>query len=319
MRACHSVSLVLCALASLALGQEELTSNKLRSFEELAELSFDELEELEESSYDMLSYDAMLQAEETRGKGPKPGSCKTKGPKLNAQNTKPYTKSYPENKCPCWWDLTKNNCACCKEGTGAMQCGWPMQKYCYKKSDMGCPGVCNNQFTLSGKGFPCHNDPSSHDCAWCTKTGFQCFPDNKNGPNSNAGSRCQAQNQQKYCKSVQGDCRHISGACPAERCKKQGKINKFLTYYECECADGYTGNGLQCFDANGTMAVSGDYDVDLTMTLTSKVETFPFDPNTDLPTGVELQDLIDKMGSVDSTCSSGDGCTSSFNTNEINN
>ena len=66
--------------------------------------------------------------------------------------------------------------------------------------------------------------------------------------------------------------------------------NKFLTYYECECADGYTGdfnsykkytlvwhkwplqgNGLQCFDANGTMAVSGDHIVDLTMTLTSKV------------------------------------------------
>ena len=26
------------------------------------------------------------------------------------------------------------------------------------------------------------------------------------------------------------------------RCIKQGKINKFLTYYECECADGFTGD-----------------------------------------------------------------------------
>ena len=63
MRPCHSVCLVLIALASLALGQEELSSNEPRSFEELAELSFEELEKLEESSYDMLSYDAMLKAE----------------------------------------------------------------------------------------------------------------------------------------------------------------------------------------------------------------------------------------------------------------
>ena len=63
MRPCHSVCLVLVALASLGLGQEELSTKKLRSFEELAELSFDELEDLEESSYDMLSYDAMLKAE----------------------------------------------------------------------------------------------------------------------------------------------------------------------------------------------------------------------------------------------------------------
>ena len=26
-----------------------------------------------------------------------------------------------------------------------------------------------------------------------------------------------------------------------------------------------------------------------------QVETFPFDPSTDLPTGVELQDLIDQV------------------------
>jgi len=308
MRPCYGVCLVLIALVSLALGQEE-PDEELGSGEEL---DFDDGD---------LSYDTMLAAEGSRKKKPAKGKCASKGgPKggLNDQNTKAYTKPFPENKCPCWWDLTKNNCACCKEGADAMQCGWPMHRYCYKKSDMGCPGVCNNQFTLSGKGFPCHNDPNS-DCAWCTKTGFQCFPDRFTGPDSKQGSRCAAQNQQKYCKSVQGDCRHISGACPPERCEFQGKQGKFLKYYECQCADGYTGNGLQCFDANGTMAVSGDAHVDLEMTLTSQVETFPFDPSTDLPTGVELQDLIDQMGSVDSTCSSGAGCTSSFNLNEINN
>ena len=68
-------------------------------------------------------------------------------------------------------------------------------------------------------------------------------------------------------------------------------------------------------DANGTWAVSGDAFVELEMTLTSEVriikhdqndeliccqvETFPFDPSTDLPTGVELQDLIDQVIKLD--------------------
>ena len=68
-------------------------------------------------------------------------------------------------------------------------------------------------------------------------------------------------------------------------------------------------------DANGTWAVSGDAFVELEMTLTSEVriikhdendeficcqvETFPFDPSTDLPTGVELQDLIDQAIKLD--------------------
>merc|ERR1712072_462951 len=50
-------------------------------------------------------------------------------------------------------------CACCK-GSNSMQCGWPMHRFCYKKSKMGCPGVCNNKYTLSGKGFPCYSDKS---------------------------------------------------------------------------------------------------------------------------------------------------------------
>ena len=28
---------------------------------------------------------------------------------------------HPE--CPCWWDITRNDCACCKKNVGAMQCG----------------------------------------------------------------------------------------------------------------------------------------------------------------------------------------------------
>merc|ERR1712165_622610 len=223
--------------------------------------------------------------EARKGAGVK-GACKNTGPKPNPKIFAKYTIPIKNKKCPCWWDLSKKNCACCKGK--AMQCGWPMHKYCYKKSKMGCPGVCNNKYTLSGKGFPCQNDPTNFDCAWCAKTGFQCLPDRWNGPDSRDGSRCQAQNNQKYCKSVQGDCRHIQGACPPEQCVYQEKLNKYLKYHECECPDGYTGNGLQCKDSNGTWAVSADQQVEVEMVLTTNLTTFPF-TGAELTTGAELQ------------------------------
>ena len=39
-------------------------------------------------------------------------------------------------ECPCWWDMSKKVCACCKkvDGVETMQCGWPMHRFCYKKS-----------------------------------------------------------------------------------------------------------------------------------------------------------------------------------------
>merc|ERR1712108_89144 len=112
-----------------------------------------------------------LKGEEARQKTFKPGvkgECDVGSPKLTAGNTKKYTD---RGKCACWWDITRNDCACCKKGVGAMQCGFPMHKFCYKKSDKGCPGVCNYKYTLSGKGYPCFSDHSNMDCAWCNKEG----------------------------------------------------------------------------------------------------------------------------------------------------
>merc|ERR1711915_1049185 len=124
-------------------------------------------------------------------KKPKPsakGSCANKGPapspKLFAKYTQKSLRSqnhlpkalvptkdllHPQScspstlkkakKCPCWWDITRKDCACCTKKE-YQQCGWPMHKFCYKKEpkgkpQIGCPGVCNNQYTLSGKVFPC--------------------------------------------------------------------------------------------------------------------------------------------------------------------
>merc|ERR1712243_345666 len=96
------------------------------------------------------------------------GECDVGSPKLTKKNTKEYTDI---GKCTCWWDITRHDCACCKKGVkgGTMQCGYPMHKFCWKKSDRGCPGVCNYKYTLSGKGYPCFSDHSNTDCACCKK------------------------------------------------------------------------------------------------------------------------------------------------------
>ena len=122
---------------------------------------------------------------------------------------------------------------------------------------------------------------------------------------------------QKYCKSVQGDCRHIPGACPAERCVKVKDINKYMKYYECQCPDGYEGNGIQCFDTTtGEQLVQSDQYVELDLTLSQNISTFPFD-GSNLPTGVELQNLINEMGNVAGSCSG--ACEATFNESVVEN
>merc|ERR1712039_289591 len=80
------------------------------------------------------------------------GECDVGSPKLTPQNTKKYTGT---GKCACWWDITRNDCACCKKGVGAMQCGFPMHK---KKANVGKFGQywqceCNKGYT--GNGIQC--------------------------------------------------------------------------------------------------------------------------------------------------------------------
>ena len=76
--------------------------------------------------------------------------------------------------------------------------------------------LCQQDRTVKWKGLTLERN---HDCIFIIDNCqyLRCFPDKWNGPDSKAGSRCQAQKNQKYCKSVQGDCRHIAGACPPER------------------------------------------------------------------------------------------------------
>jgi len=249
--------------------------------------------------------------EERKGAGVK-GACKNTGPKPSDKLFAKYTIPIKNKKCPCWWDMSKKICACCK-GSNSMQCGWPMHRYCYKRSKMGCPGVCNNKYTLSGKGFPCYNDKSKgNTCAWCAAGGFQCYADGTTGPDSKDGSRCQDQKNQKYCTSVQGDCEHIPGACPG-RCEFQRRLNKYQKHSQCECPEGYKGNGIQCY-SNGTMLADPNTHVELQMDIMTEQYEFPF-TGEGFSSSAELQTLITEMGNVESGCGN-QQCQATFNQTE---
>jgi len=75
---------------------------------------------------------------------------------------------------------------------------------------------------------------------------------------------------------------------------------------------------MQCVNENGTFYVNPDTIVDLTMTLTQEIETFPF-TGAEIETGAELQSLITEMGSVETSCSAGHTCSATFNQTEVEN
>merc|ERR1719347_2318018 len=242
------------------------------------------------------------------------GECDVGSPKLTKGNTKKYTDI---GKCTCWWDITRHDCACCKKGVKAMQCGYPMHMYCYKKSDMGCPGVCNYKYTLSGKGYPCFSDHENTDCAWCNKDGYQCEQNSHTGPGSKKGSRCQKRTNQKYCASQQGDCRHIAKCDPNATCKFKAKVGKYGQYWQCQCnkAQGWSGNGIQCRDRNGTLSAEPNQQVQVTATLTAGLyEDTPVE--NEFNHGAAMESLLSEMESAGSSCS-GEDCEASYEVTEV--
>jgi len=181
----------------------------------------------------------------------------------------------------CWWDFRRTDCAICKPDTGAMACGYPMHKYCYKKSDRtGCPGVPNSKYTLSSRGYPCFWDNSDTRCAWCSPGGYQCGPGQKTGPESKQGSRCARGKDKHYCDSVLGDCRHIP-ACDANADCRLDRPFGTLNIFKCLCKKGFTGNGIQCMGKDGVIGKNPEKIVTVEMDLTTgffqrNIEAFKF-------------------------------------------
>merc|ERR1712147_598955 len=166
------------------------------------------------------------------------------------------------------------------KGVGAMQCGFPMHKFCYKKSDMGCPGVCNYKYTLSGKGYPCFSDHSNTDCA-----------------------------------SQQGDCKHIGYCDPNATCKKKANVGKFGQYWQCECNKGYTGNGIQCMDGDGNLSAQPGQQVEVTLTMTAGLyEDAPVE--NEFSHGDAMESLLAEMETAGGACA-GDDCEATFEVTEV--
>merc|ERR1712121_394788 len=151
----------------------------------------------------------------------------------------------------------------------------------------------NYKYTLSGKGYPCFSDHSNTDCAWCNKEGWQCEQNAITGPDSKKGSRCQARTNQKYCASQQGDCKHIGYCDPNATCKKKANVGKFGQYWQCECNKGWSGNGIQCMDSNGTLSAQPGQQVEEAM-----------------------ENLLSEMETAGSSCSS-DDCEASYEVTEV--
>jgi len=266
--------------------------------------------------------------------GKKPGGALQKGKCTNTFTMNPKASMFNKwtekiKNCPCWYDLTKSNCACCKEG--GQQCGAPKGKYCYDKNKLkdkktkmpiGCPGVCNNRYTLSTSGFPCFGRKDKAvpgECAWCSKDGFQCAEDKYTGPNSKDGSRCQAGKNQKYCKSVQGDCKHMGkGICSPEATCFSTKLTKYVFWSRCQCKSGYDGNGLQCFDSTtGEMAVSNNVDVQVQLSLNQSTYEYPWEGG-EFSLSEQLELLQQQMGTVNNACQAG-SCQANLQVTEVNN
>ena len=108
--------------------------------------------------------------------------------------------------------------------------------------------------------------------------------------------------------SVKGDCQHITGACPRDRCQPSGK-----KFSQCVCPEGYVGNGIQCY-SNGTVLADPNTQISLDISIQSEELKFPFDGD-DFSHSAELASLINEMEEVESTCN-GAQCEATFNENE---
>merc|ERR1712025_413268 len=211
----------------------------------------------------------------------------------------------------------KTGCACCKKGTNAMQCGYPMHNYCYKRSAReGCPGVCNNKYTLSQKGFPCFWDHTSTECAWCADNGYQCGPGKATGPESKDGSRCQNGRNKKYCDSVLGDCRHIPKFDVNAKCMFKRSFGKYIQISEPRCNPGYTGNGIQCFNKEGQLSVNPETPVEVKLKLKSDFYEYPH-VDGEYSYGKAMEGLFKQGENVLASCGN-DKCQATYNQTETN-
>lgn len=189
---------------------------------------------------------------------------------VNTKQFRKWTETYREGKnvkpvteSECWWDLSRNDCATCKNGGN--QCGWPMHNWCQNpKIKGGCNGISSNKYTLSSKGYPCYSNTKDTSCAWCApgKVG-QC---KMNQRAENCGSYCH-RSSNKPCDGLPTNCKKIAKCGLSASCSKKE---------ECVCDKGFYGNGFQCFNSStGEAALNPESQVEVDMTFRSEFFVYP--------------------------------------------
>jgi len=96
------------------------------------------------------------------------------------------------------------------------------------------------------------------------------------------------------------------------KCNFKKKLSRYLNYWKCECEKGFTGNGIQCKDGNGTMSQPPNIGVDVTLSFLAEDYTYPFNTG-ELSLGEKMEALYQEMGEVAVSVCNGDNCLSTFN------
>merc|ERR1711915_509066 len=115
-----------------------------------------------------------------------------------------------------------------------------------------------------------------------------------------------------YCQSQQGDCKHIPACDINAECKFKEKVSRYISYWQCQCASGYKGNGIQCMDGNGTLSVPNNIGVEVTMSIMKEDYTYPYTIG-EFGFGSNLENLYLEMGKVAGNICDGEACVSTFN------
>jgi len=173
-------------------------------------------------------------------------------------------KKVPIADSPCWWDLSRQDCARCK--ANGVQCGYPMHMWCQDKKlakKSGCKGIPQYKYTKSSIGYPCYSDPKRSDCAWCIPGNKQCGESAKD----KCGNFCKKATDMP-CDGVPTTCENIPKCGNGASCDQKTK--------QCKCDKGFLGNGMQCFDKEtGEAAANPNGNVDISIETASQFFVFP--------------------------------------------
>jgi len=96
------------------------------------------------------------------------------------------------------------------------------------------------------------------------------------------------------------------------KCTFKKKLSRYLNYWRCECQKGFTGNGIQCKDGNGTMSLPLNTRAEVTLSILAEDYTYPFNSG-ELSLGEKMEALYQEMGNVAGSVCNSDNCLSTFN------